>query len=204
LMFRRQPLGVKHKTVAVDALDELVADARTGRVEALADLYRELHPALVGFLTGLVPGEAEDLAAETWIDAAGCLGHFAGGGADFRRLLFTIARRRAIDHGRKRRRRRTEPADPARLLHRATAEDPGALAADLDSSRQAIRRIAELLSPAQAEIVLLRVVAGLSVGEVAAMVGRTPASVSLVQHRALRRLADRMQTSRPDRESSFR
>jgi RNA polymerase sigma-70 factor, ECF subfamily len=187
-----------------DALDQLVADARTGREEALAGLYRELHPALVGFLTGLVAGDAEDLAAETWIDAAGCLGTFASGGADFRRLLFTIARRRAIDHGRKRRRRRTEPTDLARLSQLATVEDPCTLVADLDSSQKAIRLISELLNPAQAEIVLLRVVAGLTVGEVAAVTGRTPASVSVVQHRALRRLADRMQSPRPETEWSFR
>jgi RNA polymerase sigma-70 factor (ECF subfamily) len=204
-MFRQRQIGVGHNAVKVDALDDLVADARSGHEEALAALYRELHPALLGFLTGLVPDEAEDLASETWIDAAGCLGTFAGGGADFRRLLFTIARRRAIDDGRKRQRRRTQPTDLARLSEPATTQDPGALVADLDSSLQAIRRIAELLSPAQAEIVLLRVVAGMTVSEVAAVVRRPPAAVSLVQHRALRRLADRMkQSSRPDWESSFR
>jgi RNA polymerase sigma-70 factor (ECF subfamily) len=191
--------------VTAGPLDELVADARAGHDGALADLYRELHPALVGFLTGLVPAEAEDLAAETWIDAAECLGTFAGRGADFRRLLFTIARRRAIDHGRKQHRRRTEPADPAGLAELAAGTDPGAIVTELDSSREAIGQISALLSPAQAEIVLLRVVGGLTVGEVAEVVGRSPASISLMQHRALRRLAERMgHRPRTDRKSSFR
>ena len=196
---------VHHGGVTVDALNGLVARARAGHDEALEGLYRELHPALVGFLTGLAPLEAEDLAAETWIDAAGCLGSFAGDGADFRRLLFTIARRRAIDDGRKRRRRRTEPSDLTDLPGLAAADDPGALVADVDSSRRAIRQIADLLRPDEAEIVLLRVVAGLTVGEVARVVGRSPASISLLQHRALRRLAARMGT-RPssEPESSFR
>jgi RNA polymerase sigma-70 factor (ECF subfamily) len=191
--------------VSVDALDELVADAsRTGREEALAGLYHELHPALVGFLTGLEPAEAEDLAAETWIDAARCLGNFTGGGADFRRLLFTIARRRAIDHRRKRRRRRTEPAGRVGLFQPANEADPCSIVSDVDSSRRAIGQIAALLNPAQAEIVLLRVVVGLTVGEVADVVGRSPASVSILQCRALRRLADRMgNRSRSEPESSF-
>jgi RNA polymerase sigma-70 factor (ECF subfamily) len=191
--------------VTADALSELVALARARHDEALEGLYRELHPALVGFLTGLAPLDAEDLAAEAWIAAAHCLGSFAGDGADFRRLLFTIARRRAIDDGRKRRRRRTEPTDPTELRELATADDPGALVADVDSSRQAIRRVVELLPPDQAEIVLLRVVAGLTVGEVARVVGRSSASISLLQHRALRRLAARMETGpKSEPESSFR
>jgi RNA polymerase sigma-70 factor (ECF subfamily) len=36
---------------------------------------------------------------------------------------------------------------------------------------------------------LLRVVAGLSVEEVAGIVGKTPGAVRVIQHRALRRLA---------------
>lgn len=38
-------------------------------------------------------------------------------------------------------------------------------------------------------MVLLRVVAGLSVDQVAAIVGKSPGAVRVIQHRALRRLA---------------
>jgi RNA polymerase sigma-70 factor (ECF subfamily) len=191
--------------VTGDALDEIVAGARSGDPDALASLYRALQPALVGFLTGLAPSEAEDLAAETWIDAARCLPTLKGRGAAFRRLLFTIARRRVIDSGRKRQRRRTEPTDLSDLAQLAAGTEPDAVVIDLDSSKRAIGQIAALLSPAQAEIVLLRVVGGLTVDEVADVVGRSPASVSLIQHRALRRVAVRMENrSRSDQESSFR
>jgi DNA-directed RNA polymerase specialized sigma24 family protein len=50
-------------------------------------------------------------------------------------------------------------------------------------------RIVSLLPSAQAEVVLLRVVAGLGVADVARLLGRSPASVRVLQHRALRRLA---------------
>jgi RNA polymerase sigma-70 factor (ECF subfamily) len=53
----------------------------------------------------------------------------------------------------------------------------------------AARRIAELLPAEQAEIVLLRIVGGFSVDEVARVVGRPPGTVRVLQHRALRRLA---------------
>jgi RNA polymerase sigma-70 factor, ECF subfamily len=61
------------------------------------------------------------------------------------------------------------------------------------SSDEAIRRITALLPPDQAEIVLLRVVAGLSVDDVAGITGRRPGTVRVLQHRALRRLAERLE-----------
>ncbi|MGH9055101.1 MAG: RNA polymerase sigma factor [Acidimicrobiales bacterium] len=49
--------------------------------------------------------------------------------------------------------------------------------------------IPEALTPAQAEVVLLRVLADLDVGQVAAIVGRRPGAVRVLQHKALQRLA---------------
>lgn len=171
------------------ALDALIAEACSGHNDALAGLYREFHGALVGFLFGLVAAEAEDLAAETWIDIARALPTFQGDGVEFRRLLFTIARRRAVDHGRKRQRRQTNPVDLRQLPLPAADGDPGATVVQLDASRQAIRQISELLPRPQAEVVLLRVVAGLSVAETARVVGRSANAVSVLQNRGLQRLA---------------
>lgn len=56
---------------------------------------------------------------------------------------------------------------------------------------RALDRIASLSRP-QAEVILLRVVAGFSAEEVAQMIGRSSGAVRLLQHRALRRLADDM------------
>jgi RNA polymerase sigma-70 factor (ECF subfamily) len=69
------------------------------------------------------------------------------------------------------------------------AEDPAEEVAALVDGSDAVRRIAALLPAVQAEIVLLRVVGELSVEEVAAIVGKRPATVRVAQHRALRRLA---------------
>ena len=173
-------------------LDELVDRARSGDEGALGELYRLLQPGLLGFLRALAPDAAEDLAADAWVQAAGCLGGFTDDGAGFRRLLFTIARRRVADHHRARRRRRTVPVDAAGLAGLRAPDDPAATVVDLDAGRAAVERIVGLLPPAQAEVVVLRVVSGLSVPEVAAVVGRSPAAVSVLLSRALRRLADRL------------
>jgi len=45
------------------------------------------------------------------------------------------------------------------------------------------------LPPDMAEVVLLRVVAGLSADEVARIMGKSPGNIRVLQHRALARLA---------------
>jgi RNA polymerase sigma-70 factor (ECF subfamily) len=169
--------------------EEILAAAQLGVEWALTVLYREHQPGLLAYLRAHAPGEAEDLASEVWIDVARALPGFEGGADGFRRLLFTVGRRRVIDHGRKQVRRRTDPTDVDALSAIAGRDDPqGAVLAQAEGD-EATRRIRALLPAEQAEIVLLRVVAGLSVAEVAEIVGRRPAAVSVIQHRALRRLA---------------
>jgi RNA polymerase sigma-70 factor (ECF subfamily) len=46
-----------------------------------------------------------------------------------------------------------------------------------------------VLSPDQADVVLMRVVGGLDVDQVARVLGKEPGAVRSLQHRALRRLA---------------
>ncbi|HVA05891.1 MAG TPA: RNA polymerase sigma factor [Acidimicrobiales bacterium] len=187
------------------AFDALVAAAAEGDQMALTALYRAHQPGLVRFLAGLVPDDAEDLAAETWIDISRSLATFEGGGQDFRRLLFTIARRRAIDHGRKRQRRRTEPTDLATHGGYAGGVDPSEVIAELDSSRRAVHQITKLLPHQQAEVILLRVVAGLSLSDVALIVGKSPGAVSVLQTRGLQRLAAKIgNPTRLTRESEPR
>ena len=169
---------------------DVLAAARAGEEWALTTLYRLHQPALRRFLGSLVGPEAEDLASETWIDMARALRRFEGDISDFRRLLYTIARRRAIDHIRKLRRRRTDPVDVQHFVDLSeAAKDPSEELSAVDASTRAIARITTLLPPAQAEAVLLRVVAGLSVSEVASVLGRSPAAISVLQTRALKRLA---------------
>jgi RNA polymerase sigma-70 factor (ECF subfamily) len=54
-----------------------------------------------------------------------------------------------------------------------------------------VARLRRLLPADQAEVLLLRVVQGLSVDEVATLTAKTPANVRVLQHRALNRLAAR-------------
>ena len=60
-------------------------------------------------------------------------------------------------------------------------------------TRWAIRLITSSLSPDQAEVVILRVIGQLGVDEVAAIMGKRRGTIRVLQHRALRRLAQVLQ-----------
>ena len=170
--------------------DRLLRDAQAGSDRAVAELYRRHNPKLVRYLRAQAPGEADDLASETWLSAARNLRTFTGDEDAFAGWLFTIGRRRLVDHRRARRRRPVDPVADEHLLP-STAPAPSAegdaLATALADDE--VRRIVALLPADQAEVLLLRVVAGLDVDTVAAVTGRRPGTVRVVQHRALRRLA---------------
>lgn len=141
---------------------------------------------------------ADDLAGEVWIAVARGLRGFVGDELGFRRWLFTIARFRLIEHRRKQARRRTEPVSHDRLdlphgsqgVHDDRG-DPAVVVVENLSAQAAIETIVAGLTPDQAEVVLLRVVAGFDVAEVARIMGRSTGAVRVLCHRALRRLAAR-------------
>ena len=151
-------------------------------------VFRAFQPLLLRYLRHRVPAAAEDVASETWLAAARALPALEGGVAEFRAWLFSVARNKAADHYRGAARR--PPADPWAVD--IDVADPvdhvDALADGLDA-QAAVRDLVRSLSPDQAEVVMLRVVADLSVEEVARIMDRSPASVRVLQHRALRRMA---------------
>lgn len=161
-----------------DELAALVGPAQAGGEWALEAIYRALSPQVVRYLRSQVGVDAEDVASETWISVARALGSFEGDGDALRALVFTIARRRAVDHVRKLAR------TPLPVAGRVAES-----AEDLALGDEVAKAVAEALPEEQAQIVLLRVVGGLSVEEVAAIVGRRPGTVRVLQHRALKRLA---------------
>jgi RNA polymerase sigma-70 factor, ECF subfamily len=173
------------------AFDTVLAAAARGDDEAFGILWRDLQPGLLRYLHALAPGAGEDLASETWLRVVGGLRRFSGDERSFRAWVFTIARHRAVDRWRRAGRRRDEPVPLDALADLPAPDDPATAAVAAISTQAAVALIATL-PPDQAEVVLLRVVAGLEVAEVAAITGKHPGNVRVLSHRALRRLAERL------------
>ncbi len=168
--------------------DAVIAGAKAGATWALEAIYLDLQPRLLRYLGAIEPEFSEDLATETWLGLSRALPSFEGDEGSLRALLFTIARRRVLDHRRREARRRTVSTDPADIARLGPVADAEHEALDRVGTDWALARIATLPSD-QAEVLVLRVIADLSVQEVATIVGKRPGAVRALQLRGLRRLA---------------
>ena len=166
---------------------EVLAAAQGGSEAAFSRLWRDGNPALLRYARVVAPEGAEDVAAETWLHVLRGLADFRGDEQAWRAWLFTTARRRAIDQARRRSRRPAGPLDEVPVGLLPATPDAADLAMERISTRSAIALLSDL--PAvQAEVILLRVVAGLDTESVARLLSRSPGAVRVAAHRGLRTL----------------
>jgi RNA polymerase sigma-70 factor, ECF subfamily len=175
-----------------EALERALDRARRGDEAGFTVLWRTLHPPLLRYLTVRGDEAPEDIAAETWLQVVRDLRGFRGGVGEFRAWLFTVARHRAIDQGRA---RSARPVVPVAEPHDGRAPAPSAEqhAVEREATATALRLVASLPAE-QAEMVMLRVVAGLDVAAVAELVGKKPGAVRVAVHRALKSLSRDLRT----------
>ncbi len=169
----------------------VLAAATRGDEEAFGRLWRDLQPRLLRYFMVAVPAAAEDLASETWLGVVRGLDRFRGNEPAFRAWAFTIARHQVLDWRRRAARRPTEDVPFTDLTGVAAPDDPAATAIEGFSTRAALAVVATLPAD-QAEAIVLRVVAGLDVDVVAAILDKRPGTVRVLTHRGLRRLAERL------------
>lgn len=169
---------------------ETLVQAQSGGEHAFAVIYGYLQPALLRYLRVRCPRLAEDIASEVWLQVTRALDRFAGDEQEFRAWIFTIARNKIIDQVR-------HDARTPTIVFGATEEmngngrhvrDPAEDYEDDEATRRALVLVRKL-PPAQAEVVLLRVVAGLDPAYIARLLGKTPGTVRVLSHKGLRRLA---------------
>jgi RNA polymerase sigma-70 factor (ECF subfamily) len=170
-----------------DELAEALAAAIAGDEAGFALLWRMLQPAVLRYLLVVVGQSAEDVASETWLQAARDLHRFDGDPPAFRGWLFKIARHRAIDDRRRVTRRPEEPA-PWIDDHIVEPRDTDSEVLERSETAWALALVATLPRD-QAEAVMLRVVAGLDVAGAAHVLGKRPGAVRVATMRGLRKLA---------------
>ncbi|GAA2053749.1 hypothetical protein GCM10009839_72120 [Catenulispora yoronensis] len=170
-------------------LDSALAAARRGEETGFAELWHALHPPLLRYLRAVVGDNAEDVASETWLQAAKDVRGYRGDAAGFRVWLFRVARHRALDELRKTSRRKEDNGDVAAIATDwPSADDTERTAAEREDTERALRLIARLPKD-QAEAVLLRVVAGLDVAQTAKVLEKRDGAVRIAAMRGLKRLA---------------
>jgi RNA polymerase sigma-70 factor (ECF subfamily) len=174
-------------------LDSLTA-ARAGNAVAFEAVYRALAPRLLRYARGLVGQDAEDIAAEAWLQIVRDLRKFDGDWDAFRGWAARILRNRAIDHLRAASRRPARVSTLDEIADRPSGDDTAESADESLSTAAAIELIAAL-PPDQAEAVLLRVVVGLDANSAAAILGKRAGAVRVAAHRGLKALAKRLEAA---------
>ena len=141
-------------------------------------LYDELAPALLGYLRARRAVHPEDLLGEVMLQIVRDLPSFCGGMWDLRARAFTIAHRRLLEEERRSARRPTEP-----MAHPAIEQD-GLWAPSVER----VGRVLAQLSPDQQNVILLRILGGLTCDEVGKVIGAGADTVDALQLHALETL----------------
>jgi RNA polymerase sigma factor (sigma-70 family) len=169
------------------AFDDVLAAAQAGAAWAFEGLYRDLSPAVTGYLRLHGALDPDDLASETFLAVFRGLAGFSGDEDGLRSWVFTIAHRRLRRRQSSTSRRPQLAEDAGDLL----PETPGGDVEDDVLTRlgtETVHRLCAGLPADQRSVLLLRVLADLTVEQVAAVMGRSVGSVKALQRRGLRRL----------------
>src|SRR3954469_21532970 len=175
---RRRQLD--HPEAAEPLVAAAAARARDGDVDALRLLFLLFADNVFGYVLSIVQAEhdAEDLTSEVFARLPRALGLYRPGATPFAAWLLRVARNAALDHLR---RERTVPSG-----HIQPAGEPFGL--QQRERLAGLRSALEALPADQRQVVLLRMVAGLTPNEVAEQLDRSVEAVHALQHRARRRL----------------
>ena len=175
----------------VAPFEEILSAAKAGAGWAAERLWTSLAPTVAGYLRAQGAVEPDDLTSEVFLGVFRSLGSFSGSEDQFRSWVFTIAHRRLTDERRRAGRR------PPTARHLQPDDGPTGPSSEQEAlrrmSEERVRDLCDRLVPDQRDVLLLRLVGGLTVGEVAVALGKTEGAVKALQRRALiaaRRILD--------------
>src|SRR6185437_5794331 len=172
--------------------DELVAAAMTGDRDAIARLLEVLRPLVARYCRGKLGTvdrsyvSADDVAQEVCLAVLGALPNYRVQGRPFLAFVYGIAAHKVIDAHRAVSRGRSDPvADVPDAVETGAGPEQQVLHGEMSAQ---LRALLDELPEKQREILVLRIVVGLSAEETAEIVGASPGAVRVAQHRALSRL----------------
>ena len=157
---------------------------RVGAEWAWRQVYEDLAPSLLRYHRARGTPDPEDLVGDTFVRIVGALPRFQGTEEQFRAWVFAISRRRAIDVARWAARHPEDATSVDELVHRGALGD-----AEVDALRslqeERVRALLDRLTSDQRDVLLLRLLADLTVEQVATVVGKSQGAVKALQARGL-------------------
>ncbi len=179
-------------TVVEDDLNVLVGAAVDGERDAVEGVLSRIRPLVLRYCRARVGSQektfasADDVAQEVCLAVLTALPSYRDQGRPFLAFVYGIAAHKVADAHRSAARNRAEPV-PEIPDSPEVADGPEERAMQGELAER-MNKLLSMLPDKQREILILRVVVGLSAEETAEAVNSTPGAVRVAQHRALGRL----------------
>lgn len=166
--------------------------ARQAAPWAWSAIYEELAPAVTGYLRANGVPDPDDVTAEVFLRVVQDVGKFEGDEPHFRSWVFVIAHHRMVDD---RRRRIRHPQATLRLeMLEGRAHGNVEREAMDHLTTGTVQAIINRCAADQREVLLLRVIAGLTLAETAEVVGKSLGAVKALQRRGIAAIAREFST----------
>ena len=175
-----------------DDVQAPVLAATEGDPRAVERLLAAIRPLVVRYCRARIGRQerstvsADDVAQEVLLAVLKALPSYRYDGSAFLAFVYGIAAHKVADAMRAAARNRSEPiAEPPDGVAPGAEPEAHVLAGELNDRMSSLL---QLLGPKQREVVVLRLVAGLSAEETGDALGMSPGQVRVMQHRGLTRL----------------
>jgi RNA polymerase sigma-70 factor (ECF subfamily) len=163
--------------------DAVLVAAQRGDGDAFAVIWRELSPAVCGYLTARGVADPDGMTSDVFLALLPRLSELTGGVAGLRTFVFSVAHARFVDDLRRRARQ------PASVAFDPTYHDDVVESAEHEAMARVgtawVQKLLDGLSPDHREVLALRVVADLGLEQTASVMERSVGSVKQLQRRAL-------------------
>lgn len=163
--------------------ESLVQRAVEGNHEAFTRLYEEHFDRIYRYIAFKIGDrvEAEDMTQQVFLNAVKSISSFKWKGVTFSSWLYRIAHNQMVDHLRKKDRQPSvELVDPV-VSNEASPQQVAEQKMDIERVLKATKGLTE----AQQEVISLRFSGGLSIAEVAGIMGKSQGAVKALQHSAI-------------------
>lgn len=173
--------------------DTVVESAVAGDLNAIEWLLKHVRPLVIRYCQARLAGAqrsaiaVDDVAQEVLVALFRALPNYRDQGRPFLAFVYGIAGHKVADARRVAARGAAIPV-PSVPDTESTDATPEQVALHRERTTKLTELMRRTLSPRQHEILLLRVVSGMSAEEVAEAMGTTPGAIRVAQHRALVRL----------------
>ena len=168
-----------------ERVERLAEMAKEGDKASFEALYNELAPEIFRFVFVMTKERtsAQDVVSETFIRLWRSMDTYNGG--NFRSYAFTIARNCTMDVFRKQKHEAGAAIDESVIV--SGERSPIDMAIQSENEKRVYAALMQLSSKDK-EVLVLRFFESMPIKEVAKLLGRSEASVKIIQYRALRKM----------------